>query len=535
MAALMGGVSGKSEPVLEHDADHAEGGAPQRIGVLAAGRLLVDRPEGAERVELVAERDHDRDRGSRDAIVRPLRFVMLFDRRGDAGFLALGCCVIAAHQALQFGELADHLGHQVGLGEPGGARGQFDVRPDLRRDFARERLDAVDALGLRAELLVENDPERLELGEALVERLLGFVLVVGQVVKVGQPEMPGVGEARPHDPGVAGRDRRAAVARDEVRDQDEAVCEPAVGVLQHEALLVGADSGADDLRRNVEKVRLEFADQRDRPFDQPCDLLEQSLVLDEFEPLGEGEALGVGKYDPLAPIEVEYDLRLLQRLCIVLKPAHSQGSRRHEAMSEGHVPGRKAVDVEGHDFRRLVLGRDRADDSAQRPHPAQSVGLGGSRAPAHRFRPREGPDDRGNDLGERFACRAAGLLDRSDIELALLRVLLDPGVLDARKPRTLQKPLDGRLGGADAGPLALLPQSRLRRRQANHVQSEPPWSGEGLRALINQVSVDQRVGDEALQIIRSLPLHTGRDFFAEQFEKEIRHSEEPRKGFSKGA
>src|SRR5690606_9725868 len=46
----------------QRDADNAERGAAQRIGVLAAGGLLVDRPEASQRVELVCERNRDRDR-----------------------------------------------------------------------------------------------------------------------------------------------------------------------------------------------------------------------------------------------------------------------------------------------------------------------------------------------------------------------------------------------------------------------------------------------------------------------------------------
>ncbi len=39
--------------------------------------------------------------------------------------------------------------------------------------------------------------------------------------------MARVGKARAHDAAVAGRDRRATVRRDEVRDEDELVGEPA--------------------------------------------------------------------------------------------------------------------------------------------------------------------------------------------------------------------------------------------------------------------------------------------------------------------
>ena len=75
---------------------------------------------------------------------------------------------------------------------------------------------------------MEDDAKRLELGEALVERLRGLVLVIGKVMQVGEPEVAGVGKPGAHHPAIAGGDRRAAVAGDQIRDQDEAVGEPAV-------------------------------------------------------------------------------------------------------------------------------------------------------------------------------------------------------------------------------------------------------------------------------------------------------------------
>ena len=137
---------------------------------------------------------------------------------------------------------------------------------------------------------MKHDGERFELGESLIERLLGLVLVVGERREIGQPKVSGVGEAGAHHAAVAGRDRLAAVRGDQVGNENEAIGEFAGGVRRHEAFLIGADRRADDLRRNVEKGRLEFAHQHDRPFDQAGDFLEQALVLDEFEALREGEA-----------------------------------------------------------------------------------------------------------------------------------------------------------------------------------------------------------------------------------------------------
>ena len=99
------------------------------------------------------------------------------------------------------------------------------VGADFGRKLARQRLDAGDALALRAELLVKDDA--FELAQALVERLCALVLRVRQGCEIGRPEVARIRKPRPHDPPVAGRDRRAAVPRDEVRDQDEFVGEPA--------------------------------------------------------------------------------------------------------------------------------------------------------------------------------------------------------------------------------------------------------------------------------------------------------------------
>ncbi len=50
------------------------------------------------------------DTGSDGTVVRPLRPVVIADRVGDFGLLVLLQRVIAPHDALQLGELADHAG-----------------------------------------------------------------------------------------------------------------------------------------------------------------------------------------------------------------------------------------------------------------------------------------------------------------------------------------------------------------------------------------------------------------------------------------
>ena len=82
---------------------------------------------------------------------------MLLDRGGDARLLGLVCGVIAAHQSLQLGKFPDHFGDEIGLGETRGARRLVRIGADERRQLARQRLDAFDALALRAELFMKDD------------------------------------------------------------------------------------------------------------------------------------------------------------------------------------------------------------------------------------------------------------------------------------------------------------------------------------------------------------------------------------------
>lgn len=59
------------------------------------------------------------------------------------------------------------------------------------------------------------------------------------------------------------------------------------------------------------------------------------------------------------------------------------------------------------------------------------------------------------------------------------------------------------------------------------MEGEPARRGEGPGALIGQPALDQRIGDELLQVLRRLALHAGGDFLGEEFEQEIRHQLAP--------
>jgi hypothetical protein len=118
------------------------------------------------------------------AVAVEARLVMALDGVGHRRGLAVGQRVVAAHDALQLGELADHVGDQVGLGQQCGALGLRHVGAEAPRNFGRQLDQPVDALALAAELVVIHDARQL--ADACRERRL----------LVRLEEELGVGQAR---------------------------------------------------------------------------------------------------------------------------------------------------------------------------------------------------------------------------------------------------------------------------------------------------------------------------------------------------
>src|SRR5262245_7762174 len=212
-------VQREAYPILQHDADDAEGGAAKRVRVLRAGRFLVDRPEPCQHVELVGQRDSDRYRFARHVIRRTQWLVMRGDGVRDRLILLLIERVITAHDALQLRELSDHQAHEVGLGKDRGALGEIGIGADQWRKLARNPPHALHAFILRAELLMEYD--LLKLGHTVWQHDLAVPL----------EEEFGIGKPGADDPLVAGDDGLAFVAGFEIGDDDEAVGERAVFLL----------------------------------------------------------------------------------------------------------------------------------------------------------------------------------------------------------------------------------------------------------------------------------------------------------------
>ena len=102
---------------LDQHADQAERMAAQRERVLVAGGHLADAEQARERLELVGHRHRDAAEIARQRVAGEARLVVVLDGVGDLVAQAVVPRVVRAHDSLQLGKLAHHVGEQVGLGE----------------------------------------------------------------------------------------------------------------------------------------------------------------------------------------------------------------------------------------------------------------------------------------------------------------------------------------------------------------------------------------------------------------------------------
>ncbi|MNI25118.1 hypothetical protein D3C73_787570 [compost metagenome] len=484
-------------PILQHQPDHAQRGAAQGVGVLRARGLFVDGEEADQGVQLFGHGDGDRDRGGRDGVARSLRLVVVADGVGHGVGLAGQTGVVAAHDPLQFRELAHHARGQVGLGQ---ARCLFRlsrVGADQRGDLARQRRDAVHPLGQRAQLGVEGDV--LQLGVPGVEADL---LILG-------PEEFRVAEAGRQHLGVARGQGCAAVGRLDVGDDDEVRRQAFLARFAHgEILLVHLHRQLDHFRRQGQELRVHVAQDRRRPLGQARHLVQQAVVIDQGQPLGRAHGAGALEDAQLAVGGVQQDEVALQLGAVVGEVLDRERlARAHEAVALGHVARWDSIHLERD--HRPVIQRQNALD---RPHPAQ-----GSRAPAHRLGPGEVADDVVDALGHDLGGRAALAADFGEPDA----VALDQLVL--RQAGLAQEAFQRLRGGRGFRALQLFIAVGRGGGQAVDDQRQAARPGIGGQRVPGQARGLQAVGGHALQVARGAGLHAGGDFFGEDFEEKLGH------------
>ena len=111
--------------------------AAQRERVLLAGRLQADGPDADQGFQLVGQRHGEAGVRRRQGVAGEARLVVLGGGQRHFLVLAVVAGVVGAHDALQLGELADHVGQQVGLGQLGAAFGQRHVVAEALGDARR--------------------------------------------------------------------------------------------------------------------------------------------------------------------------------------------------------------------------------------------------------------------------------------------------------------------------------------------------------------------------------------------------------------
>ncbi len=261
---------GHAERLLDDDADHADRVAAKAERVLVAGRLRADAEHAGERLELVGERDRLRHRTLRQRVAREARPVVLLDRRRDRRRLAVVLRVVAAHQALQLGKFADHVGGEIGLGELRGARAlAADPRRSSPASSPRQPREPRDAIELRSELVVIDDR-----GEARHARLEPHLAVLVE-------EEPGIGEPRPQHPLVAVDDRARDPRVSRLLTTRKRGTSLPSRLGEREVLLVLLHRQDEALLRHREERRIERAFVHGRRFDERRHFVEQRIRHDD--------------------------------------------------------------------------------------------------------------------------------------------------------------------------------------------------------------------------------------------------------------
>ena len=208
-------VEPQAQAACEHDADHPERGAAQRVTGPSsrwAFRRCVQKPvsvsslsASATAIETGAVRH-----GVGGAERRVVHLAGLGDGVGEPG----GFGVVAPHDALQLGEFVDHFGGEVGLA---------DARRLPRPRSARPRPAGAISPASRAIRSIRSACEPSLRVEGHVGELVepGVEPVAGDGAQIVLPEELGIGEARGQHLAVAGEDRRALVGGLAVGDGDE--------------------------------------------------------------------------------------------------------------------------------------------------------------------------------------------------------------------------------------------------------------------------------------------------------------------------
>ena len=314
--------------------------------------------------------------------------------------------IILAHDPLQFRELINHLGGQIGLGHQRRRPGLVLVSSHQGRNLFGQIGDAFDPLCLRPQLIVK--------------RHIGQRIGPGGDVRLGDaqvilPKELGIRQTRRQNLLVPRQNRRTIVLRFPVRNGHK-MRDPARLVLHAEKLLMFLHRGLQNLCRQLQKIRANRAHQNHRPFDQPGNLGQKPLIFNNLKTLRKGH-LGRVMPNRIRPFFGRQDnMGRLQLGLIIIEPRHPDRARRHKPMPLGRIARFDPVDLQIN-HRRPRLVAEHTEDRMQRSHPFQTA-----RSPSHGLRPWKIAHGMFQNLGHDFIRRTALPRDHRKPDLTLLVV-----------------------------------------------------------------------------------------------------------------
>ncbi len=313
----------------------------QRKRVFVAGGQVADTEHADQGFQLVCQRHHHTGHVAGQLVAGKARLVVVFDREGNVFGQAIVARVIAAHDALQLGELPHHVGQQIGLGQLGrgvGALGQH-IATQLLADGPGNRSHPLHPLALGTQLVVVN-----HLGQALDARGQCLLAVLVE-------EEFGIGQSRAHHPLVA-TDHRARVVGGDVAHHKKLVRQQALHIEQREVFLVGLHREDQALGGHVKECLLELAGQHVGPLHQRGHFVKQRVVFDRsITAAHPGRCSGQLARDLRFAILKRGDhgavLRERGGVAVGLGQ-HQRVHRRFETVAVGGVARRQAQRLDGH-------------------------------------------------------------------------------------------------------------------------------------------------------------------------------------------
>ena len=249
-------------------ADHAQRVAAQGEGVTVASRQVANAEHADQGFQLVSQRHHHACIATGQFVTGKAGLVVVFNGVGHGYIQTVIQRVVAPHDALQLGEFAHHVGHQVGLGQLGGQVSlchQLCIAQLLCNGLGNGT-HALYTLALRAQLVVID-----HLSQA-------FDTAFQRLFAVLVKEELGISQTGAHHALVTA-DHGRRIGRADVADDEELVGQLAVGVQQGKVLLVGLHGQNQALLRHSQEFFFKFADQHIGALDQSGHFIQQGFIF----------------------------------------------------------------------------------------------------------------------------------------------------------------------------------------------------------------------------------------------------------------